>query len=322
MHSFHLAHNCLVIPLLDEVCLSGVNTSKLIRKSGLKQFNLTDPDGYIPLSLYYNLLHELKQLGIDNFAEHFNHVQKVRNLGFYGEQVLQIPSLFEASMFAVKFNHLVLSNEVIRININGPKTTCEVVMVGQTHSAWDLIELLTTIQLIDAVRMAVGQDWVPDELHLRNSNYVDLSSIFNSRKLPNIRFGQDCTRLVFDTNILNNKIQANSGSRLFEHKNIKSFSDKVVALLESANSIPSLPNTADYFGTSVSSFKRLLKSEHNTYFKLIDSWRFKTAIDLIEKPAWQVNEISQYLKFANSSNFSRAFRRWTGVYPEAYRAQL
>jgi AraC-like DNA-binding protein len=65
--------------------------------------------------------------------------------------------------------------------------------------------------------------------------------------------------------------------------------------------------------------QRNLKQEGTSYKQLLDDMRRQLASQYIKESRLSVNEITFMLGFSEPANFSRAFRRWTGVSPSGYR---
>jgi AraC-like DNA-binding protein len=66
--------------------------------------------------------------------------------------------------------------------------------------------------------------------------------------------------------------------------------------------------------------ERRLREEGTTFRELLDDVRHQVAIHLLEKTRLPMTEIADALGFADPAVFSRAFRRWQGVSPSAWRA--
>jgi len=80
-------------------------------------------------------------------------------------------------------------------------------------------------------------------------------------------------------------------------------------------------SVADTLHMSLRSLQRRLKNERTSYKGLLDDTRRELAAHYIAESHRSINEITYLLGFSEPSNFSRAFRRWTGKSPSAYRAQ-
>ena len=72
---------------------------------------------------------------------------------------------------------------------------------------------------------------------------------------------------------------------------------------------------------SVRTLRRQLADNQTTFSKVIETWRLKTAKQLLNKRKTPIAEIATHLGYNHSSNFERAFKRWTGVSPSEFRAK-
>jgi AraC-like DNA-binding protein len=80
-----------------------------------------------------------------------------------------------------------------------------------------------------------------------------------------------------------------------------------------------LQMTAAILGMSPRTLQRHLAEEEKTFSRLLQSVRFRAAQQLLRDPAMPLNEIAMRLSYADSANFIRAFKRWTGVGPSEFR---
>jgi AraC-like DNA-binding protein len=70
---------------------------------------------------------------------------------------------------------------------------------------------------------------------------------------------------------------------------------------------------------SRSTLHRRLREENTNYKELLDSTRRSLAIEYVQDGEYALGYIAFLLGFSDQSNFSRAFRRWTGKPPKAFR---
>jgi len=77
-------------------------------------------------------------------------------------------------------------------------------------------------------------------------------------------------------------------------------------------------NIARSLAMSTRKLQRKLNEEGTNYTELLNDYRKKLAIELIIKDALPLSEVSCLLGFNNQSNFTRAFKRWTGTTPNQY----
>lgn len=75
------------------------------------------------------------------------------------------------------------------------------------------------------------------------------------------------------------------------------------------------------FNVSPRHLRRKLSETFTTYEKLLDEVRMELAIKLIHENRLNLGRIAFELGFLDPSSFTRAFRRWTGMSPTAFRDQ-
>lgn len=84
---------------------------------------------------------------------------------------------------------------------------------------------------------------------------------------------------------------------------------------------PDLDAVALHCRISSRTLKRQLAEGGNSYGQLLDELRLAEATRLMAKPRCSLKVIAQDMGFSNQGNFSRAFRRWTGMSPREYMQQ-
>lgn len=92
------------------------------------------------------------------------------------------------------------------------------------------------------------------------------------------------------------------------------------ACLGSRGSFPSARDVAARLGLSVRTLHPRLTEEGQHYQGIVDQVRSALAIELLGNTTLSVEEVASRVGFAESSNFRKAFRRWTGQSPVRFRA--
>ena len=82
---------------------------------------------------------------------------------------------------------------------------------------------------------------------------------------------------------------------------------------------PTLDYTAHRVGIPARTLQRRLNESGMSYSDLIEQTRREQARCMLHKPGTKVSTIARALGYADHSSFSRAFRRWTGISPNAYK---
>jgi AraC-like DNA-binding protein len=83
----------------------------------------------------------------------------------------------------------------------------------------------------------------------------------------------------------------------------------------------SLATVAESLGTSPRTLQRRLNQNGCTFWALVEQSRFEIAGALLRDTDLNVQEISTMLGYNSPNGFSRAFARWAGCSPSAFRAK-
>lgn len=92
-------------------------------------------------------------------------------------------------------------------------------------------------------------------------------------------------------------------------------------LVACAGHYPTLLEMAEQEHVSARTLIRHLREEGMTYQQLLDTVREELACWLLLRTALPVEAIAAQLGYEDTSNFSRTFRRWTGVTPSDFRRE-
>lgn len=84
---------------------------------------------------------------------------------------------------------------------------------------------------------------------------------------------------------------------------------------------PRLGQVAQSLFMSERTLKRHLQGEGATYQEVVDDVRLERAEKLLTTTRLSLGQISDALGYADAANFTRAFKRWTGISPSAYRRE-
>ncbi|AOZ03486.1 AraC family transcriptional regulator [Cupriavidus sp. USMAHM13] len=154
--------------------------------------------------------------------------------------------------------------------------------------------------------------------------------VMYSRRLA---FGEPSTALWFDAAWLAHPVRHDERSlkvflRAAPHNLVVKYSDRagIVArirrLLRQSRpeAWPTFEQLAQDMHLSASSLRRRLMDEGATYQQLKDELRRDLAIEALSHSTQPIVAIAAELGFAEPGAFHRAFRRWTGSRPGAYRA--
>lgn len=109
-------------------------------------------------------------------------------------------------------------------------------------------------------------------------------------------------------------------AKLDERDLVRRVHAKIIQLLPSGRC--SKPAIAHSLNMSVRTLHNRLAAEGTSYQAILVDIRRELAEQYIEQRSLSVTEIAYTLGFSDCSNFSRAFQRWTGCSPTAFRERL
>lgn len=94
-------------------------------------------------------------------------------------------------------------------------------------------------------------------------------------------------------------------------------------ILERLNaSVPKLTEIATLMNMSPRGLQRRLHAEQTSYKAILDQVRQRLAEEYLQRSSHSLGDITYMLGFDDQSNFTRAFKRWTGTTPRQYRGRF
>jgi AraC-like DNA-binding protein len=171
--------------------------------------------------------------------------------------------------------------------------------------------------------------WCPAKVLLTRHKPADIGPYARLFNAP-VEFGANAAALVFSAHWLDEPIRSASKTlrtlleqHLDETENHfgAQFSDQVRRVLLSGmgTSEPSAEKVAATLSMSRRTLSRRLREENMTFREVLGQVRCAMGRNLIESTDASINEIAQQLGYSEPSVFIRAFRRWTGSTPNAWR---
>ena len=183
----------------------------------------------------------------------------------------------------------------------------------------------------NVLRALCGPDWVPEEVLLPRRLPADPGPYRRFFKAP-VRFDQETAALVFPTRWLDHRIaDANpifrqvfeAHVRELEAAGAGDWKDSLRRMLrtEILTTRCSATTVADRFALHRRTLSRHLQAEGAGFQSLVNETRFEIARQLLSQTRIPLSEIAVALGYSEASAFTRAFRRWAGQSPAAWRME-
>jgi AraC-like DNA-binding protein len=91
------------------------------------------------------------------------------------------------------------------------------------------------------------------------------------------------------------------------------------ALPRTGGGVRSADEVATALGISSRTLHRKLKAEGVTFSEIAEALQHRQASDLLRDERLSIEQVAERVGYSDVSNFNRAFRRWTGLTPAAFR---
>ena len=184
---------------------------------------------------------------------------------------------------------------------------------------------------LNVVHECTGPNWNPEEVyfeHPKPENSTEHEKAFNAP----VFFSQKINAIVFEPEILE-RTMPHSDLKLMSimracleslHSDrplTQNLTDRIrnIIRIKLADGYPSLELVAENLYMSTSAVQRNLAWEGLSYTDLVEETRRNLAEMYFKQRNLSLSEIAYLLGYSELSAFSRAFRRWTGHSPRAYR---
>ncbi len=255
--------------------------------------------------------------------------------GFIGYGMISNPTARQAIEFGAKFLQLRLPNLSLRLRIEQDRAVVE---VSETLSLGAVRQCMFDLFLVGIARiaqqMSPGQSGLARDVELW-FDYPEPEYYARYReRLPPARFSMAANQLRFPAEYLDGPLNASDPvtaklvARQLERELTQlgyagDFLGQVRATLDNdRGNYPSLEQVAKRLCTSSRTLKRKLQQRGVSFQNLLDEARRRDSIRLLEDPTLTVEQVAQRVGYTDPANFTRAFRKWTGAPPSAYRARL
>lgn len=184
---------------------------------------------------------------------------------------------------------------------------------------------------LNLMKSLCGAEWLPSQVLFRHSEPADRDPYRRFFKVP-LRFNCDHSAPVFPAACLGHPvIGANPVLRRIIEAEIEGLMERIdmdfVAQLRRVLCGPVITShataeqTAFLFGIHRRTLNRRLNAKGTSFQQLLDEARCEIAQQLLRSTQMPIVDVSAALGYADNSVFTRAFRRWAGTTPAAWRAE-
>jgi AraC-like DNA-binding protein len=320
--------------LLEAIGSAGANPDQVLRAVPLDRAVLSKADGFIPCSLFARLLEEAaRATGDPCFGLHFGERFNVKNIGPLTYVVLNAPSMTIADEHVARYLKLYNQAAKVFFTVEGQRAYLQYVLMGlEIEAPRQQNEYSMAIRL-NTIRMMAGSQWAPLEVRFAHEAPEQIAEHLRIFGAP-VLFGYPTNAFVIEREFLERQIPA-ADKRLYQI--MRRYLEQVLAEIPQEEGVlasvrravaesmregdPNLARVAKKIAMSPRTLQRQLKQQGMEFKKLVDDTRQRFALSYLRNRRNTLTEIAFLLGYSDVSAFNRAFKRWTGSTPIAYRGQ-
>ncbi|KGM39735.1 hypothetical protein JY96_06035 [Aquabacterium sp. NJ1] len=317
----------------------GVEQAALLQMAGLRMDALDDPEALLAAPDYAALIyHALRMTGDPCFGIELGMHVPPTLFGFLGLALICADTLHEALEVGVRFSPLgsrfmAISPDwrddgvVLTFTEKMPLGFAHQFAVESTIAAW-----LNCAQHLGGHRVQEGHlqhahislTWPRPAAFVRYEKCLPRTSFECKANQLFIPHQLLATRLTMAQPLAARQARAQCEQELAKvHLSSESFSAAVAdALHLSDDGFPSLPQVAERMNLSPRTLARRLERQGVNFRDVVNERRRLEALNLLRSSSMRIDDIALRLGYLNPANFTRAFKRWTGETPSAYRQRF
>lgn len=187
--------------------------------------------------------------------------------------------------------------------------------------------------ILHLLQVKTNQQLRPLRVDFKHDKPDDLTVHKSLFQCP-VNFNQSANRIYFAPELLQLAVEQGD-ERLYEalepylerQRQARSDVDEllprltqIIAAEFSSGNSPLMIAVSEQLGVSSRTLQRRLKKYGVEFGNLVEEVRQELAVAYVKSSEYSITEVSVLVGYADTSSFSRAFRRWTGFSPQEYRS--
>lgn len=318
--------------LVELVARWNVPPGKLLEGLPISLATLSDPEARMGVDEVEWLTARARELtGEEGLGVYLALQIPISAHGYIGFAAMSARTVGEAIELAVQYAPSRTGVFGLRLEVSGHKAALILEEYFDLRSARDLVVFALLGSIARVGRTLSGREQQGSlEFAFPEPSYFRRLS----RMIPvSVRFAQPQNRIVFDREELEAPLPTHDPvalqlAREQCERELSRYGAAGAFLLRVRGAIPKrdgvckLGEVARRLHVSERTLKRRLAAAGTSYFELVDEFRQTRAKQLLRDRSLSVDEIAGRLGYCDAAGFTRAFRRWTGTTPAAFRRAL
>lgn len=326
MRSYALTKASTVGPIADMVAASGGSIARVFQKAELPLTLLEQPQRLILLRDQFRLLETAaRAIGDHSLAVRLSTQAGIPGLGAYGAHLITLPTLGDALLESSRSLASLLQGATrIDLHVEGRWAKWSYRITRNLGLGQQKNEMLAIGYMLALVRYFVGPKWTPDR--------VEISGRFDGRReIEDVVAGDvvagERAGVVFPAALLACPNPCPLGREEPDYPEVPAETElaevvRHIVLLQLDQGDAGIDSVAKRLGLSRRTLQRRLSEQGMSFERLAQRALRDQANDLLKESDMPITDIALELGYSDPAHFTRAFRRWTGETPQAWRRRL
>lgn len=311
---------------------SGVDSSRILQSVGIPAVLTNDPMNRLRLSTLTRLFRACVEVTNNPYfgltVARFIHISNLHALGY---ALAASSTLMNFCLRLERYFRLVSQNaEVTVLESSTDVTLCVRQLVNVSAETEDAMMGFVIL----AMRHLYKPDFNPLRVALHHPMPFDGGTPYETMFRAPVSFSVPTAMLVFaksdmeqplagacaELAQLNDNLATSYMVRLSKDDVVNTVRQRIVEYLPSGDC--SREKVASILCMSPTTLQFKLSNHGTNFHELLDSIRRELALSYVQQSALSITEITFLLGFSDTSNFTRAFKRWEGVSPTDFRCAV
>jgi AraC-like DNA-binding protein len=297
-----------------------------------------DPDARVPLSVLSGVWRHLLTRDSDpSLGLRLGQRLTIRSLGIVGYAMATRATLGDALDCLSHYYGLLREGIDCRVERDVEQTT--IVLHDRDMVGWAVRQQIDTrlAAVLMLCRQLTDQDVVPSAVEFPYRRPQELDEHRRTFGIAELRFERSEAALILPTTDLVrpigsaddtlggylDRLATDMLTELEQEPSAGSFADEIARALASTlgSGLLRIDGIGALLGVSTRTIQRRLRTEGTTFAVVLQQLRRRHAEGLLRDRRMTIEQVAGHLGYSEASTFYRAFRRWRGTSPGAFRAQ-
>lgn len=322
-----------VIQVLQGAARSGADIPMLLNTVGIERRTLEDPEARIDRDTFIRLMLSVMKYTQDEFLG-FGQGRKSKpgTFSMMAHAVINCSNLEKAILRGIKFYELFELDVRSSLRVEGGQAWIQVDASPKLDFREVIIESIMILSL-RFMSWLVGKAIEPLQVEFDFAKVEEFGDYRSTFTCP-VVFESDTNRMLFDSEYLEMPLVQNELSlSKFLKDSLAQLIDgnihnvglpaqiRAIISKEYGNNFPDFSEICEKLNMTPQTLRRRLKEGNTSYQEIKDAIRKDASIYYLSKPDLSIDEIALLMGFSEASSFHRAFKKWTGKTPSAYRRE-